>query len=291
MRQVNNYIALVVLVLFLFSCGNKKKEPVVTEMPLVEVADTLSETAMEDTLCVTDEVQAAPEEEIEPADGYFDDFILHFAFDSAFQVRRINFPLPYYRGDSPLKIERDEWQHDSLFLVRSYYTMMLDNEEELELLDHEEPNSIQVDWALLPERQVKRYYFERIDGRWRLEAINLRDVPRSDTPDFTSFYLRFATDSLFQAAHVRDPLEFITSDPDDDFSIIESILDRNQWFAFKPELPVERLSNISYGQKNEDNSTTKVMQIKGVGNGFLNTLFFRKRAGKWELYKFEDTSN
>lgn len=97
-------------------------------------------------------------------------------------------------------------------------------------------------------------------------------------------------DSLFQSQRVREPLAFVTSDPDDDFSILETTLDLNQWFAFKPVLPVDRLSNINYGQRNDDDSPTKILALKGIGNGFSNILYFRRKAGEWELYKFEDTS-
>ena len=76
----------------------------------------------------------------------------------------------------------------------------------------------------------------------------------------------------------------------DDFSILETTLDLNQWFAFKPVLPVDRLSNINYGQRNDDDSPTKILALKGIGNGFSNILYFRRKAGEWELYKFEDTS-
>ena len=67
-------------------------------------------------------------------------------------------------------------------------------------------------------------------------------------------------------------------------------LDLNQWFAFKPGLPADRLSNINYGQRNDDDSPTKILALKGIGNGFSNILYFRRKAGEWELYKFEDTS-
>ena len=127
-------------------------------------------------------------------------------------------------------------------------------------------------------------------GAWILEAINLRPIGKSDNENFVEFFGRFATDSIFQSQRVREPLAFVTSDPDDDFSILETSLDLNQWFAFKPELPSERLSNINNGQRNEDNSTTKIMAIKGNGNGFSNILYFCRKAGEWELCKFEDTS-
>ena len=113
---------------------------------------------------------------------------------------------------------------------------------------------------------------------------------QSDNENFVEFFGHFATDSLFQSQRVREPLAFVTSDPDDDFSILETTLDLNQWFAFKPVLPVDRLSNINYGQRNDDDSPTKILALKGIGNGFSNILYFRRKAGEWELYKFEDTS-
>lgn len=286
-RLLNLHLTLGILALFLFSCGNKKKEvPVPTDTPVV-VTDTITDLP-EDTFLIEEE----PEYE-EPLhiDEFFGDFVFHFASDDEFQRKRIVFPLPYYKEDTPLKIEKDEWQHDSIFFNQYYYTLLLDEEDEMEMLNDDSEKSIQLEWIFMETRQMKRYYFEQIKGKWMLEAINLRPLLSSSQTDFVDFFIRFAADSAFQATHVIEPLEFVTTDPDDDFAILETTLERNQWFAFKPELPKERLSNINYGQKNEENSSTKIVQIKGVGNGFLNTLFFRKRQGKWELYKFEDTSN
>ena len=187
------------------------------------------------------------------ADESFDDFIYNFASDDVLQRQRVKFPLPYYNGDKKSNIEERKWM-------------------------------------FVKTRMVKRYYFERIKGAWILEAINLRPIEQSDNENFVEFFGHFATDSLFQSQRVREPLAFVTSDPDDDFSILETTLDLNQWFAFKPVLPVDRLSNINYGQRNDDDSPTKILALKGIGNGFSNILYFRRKAGEWELYKFEDTS-
>ena len=137
---------------------------------------------------------------------------------------------------------------------------------------------------------VKKYYFQRIKGMWMLEAINLRRIEKGENEDFVDFYTRFATDSLYQSRHISDPLQFITIDPDDEFAILETTLDVNQWYAFRPLMPVDRLSNINYGQKNEDRSTSKILKVNGIGNGYSNIFYFRKRGGEWEMYKYEDTS-
>ena len=97
---------------------------------------------------------------------------------------------------------------------------------------------------------------------------------------------------MFQSRRIKQPLAFVTTDPDDDFSVLETTLDLNQWFAFKPELPTDRLSNINYGQKSIDDSNVKIVALKGIGNGLSNILYFKRkeRSGDWELYKFEDVS-
>ena len=224
------------------------------------------------------------------ADESFDDFIYNFASDDALQRQRVKFPLPYYNGDEKSNIDERHWKHDNLFTKQHYYTLLFDREEDMDLVGDTSLTSVQVEWIFVKTRMMKRYYFERIKGAWILEAINLRPIERNDKENFVEFFGRFATDSLFQSQRVSDPLAFVTSDPDDDFSILETSLDVNQWFAFKPELPSERLSNINYGQRNDDNSNMKILALKGIGNGFSNILYFRRKAGEWELYKFEDTS-
>ena len=224
------------------------------------------------------------------ADESFDDFIYNFASDDVLQRQRVKFPLPYYNGDEKSNIEERNWKHDDLFTKQHYYTLLFDREEDMDLVGDTSLTSVQVEWMFVKTRMVKRYYFERIKGAWILEAINLRPIEQSDNENFVEFFGHFATDSLFQSQRVREPLAFVTTDPDDDFSILETTLDLNQWFAFKPVLPVDRLSNINYGQRNDDDSPTKILALKGIGNGFSNILYFRRKAGEWELYKFEDTS-
>ena len=171
-----------------------------------------------------------------------------------------------------------------LFPKKSHRWIILDIDNKLVLFekskmpDHYENNYGELFLNYLPYQS------------WILEAINLRPIERDENEDFVEFFGHFATDSLFQSQRVREPLAFVTTDPDDDFSVLETTLDLNQWFAFKPALPAERLSNINYGQRNDDGSPTKILALKGIGNGFSNILYFRRKAGEWELYKFEDVS-
>ena len=277
-------IAGVTLLGILSSCGNRKADidPFASITKEVDSIRQIADSSHHDK---------SPEDPRPiQADESFDDFIYNFASDDVLQRQRVKFPLPYYNGDKKLNIEERNWKHDDLFTKQLYYTLLFDKEEDMDLVGDSSLTSVQVEWIFVKTRMVKKYYFERIKGAWILEAINLRPIERSDNENFVEFFGHFATDSLFQSQRVREPLAFVTSDPDDDFSILETTLDLNQWFAFKPALPVDRLSNINYGQRNDDDSPTKILALKGIGNGFSNILYFRRKAGEWELYKFEDTS-
>ena len=277
-------IAGVLLLSLLGACGNKKSkiDPFASITQEVDSIlfqkDSISRSKLPKELQPTE------------ADESFDDFIYNFASDDVLQRQRVKFPLPYYNGEEKSKIEERYWKHDDLFTTQRYYTLLFDREKDMDLVGDTTLTSVQVEWIYTKTRMIKKYYFERVKGVWMLEAINLRPIEQKENENFVEFFARFATDSLFQSQRVQDPLAFVTIDPDDDFSILETTLDLNQWFAFKPELPVDRLSNINYGQQNNDNSSTKILALKGVGNGFSNILYFRRKGGEWELFKFEDTS-
>lgn len=277
-------IAGVVVLSLLSACGNKK-----TNIdPFASITKEVDSIRYRADSAHLEKLPEGPEP-IE-ADESFDDFIYNFASDDALQRQRVKFPLIYYNGDEKTKIEERYWKHDYLFTKQGYYTLLFDREEDMELVGDTALASVKVEWIFVKTRMKKKYYFERVKGAWILEAINLAPMEQSEKEDFVDFFGRFASDSLFQSHRVLNPLAFVTSDPDDDFSILETTLDLNQWFAFKPTLPTDRLSNINYGQRNDDHSPTKILALKGIGNGFSNILYFHRKDGEWELYKFEDTS-
>lgn len=277
-------IAGVVLLGFLGSCGNKK-----TNIdPFASITNEVDSIRYKSD---STHLEKSPKEPTPiEADESFDDFIYTFASDDVLQRQRIKFPLSYYNGDEKSKIEERYWKHDDLFSKQSYYTLLFDKEEDMDVVGNAKLTSVQVEWIFVKTRMVKKYYFERVKGAWMLEGINLRPIESNENEAFVDFYAHFASDSLFQSRRVQNPLAFVTTDPDDDFSILETTLDLNQWFAFKPTLPTDRLSNINYGQQIDDHSSTKILALKGIGNGFSNILYFHRKDGEWELYKFEDTS-
>lgn len=272
----------------LTSCGGGKKNTDAHEEQM-EWADSIE--AMADSLLV-EEVE---EEPVIPAaaDESFADFLYNFALDERLQLRRILFPLPYYMDNQKDSIMKEDWVHDPLFSQQEFYTMLYDNLDDAELEKDTASTSVRIEWIDLKQKKMKRYYFERLYGWWKLEAIDDATMPKEDNgqEDFYEFYERFANDSLFQAERVADPLPFAAPDPDDEFQILETTIQKAQWFTFQPKLPNEFLTNVNYGQRLNLNSRTRIIELRGFGNGFSNTLYFRCRNGEWRLTRFEDLSN
>ena len=227
------------------------------------------------------------------ADESFADFFYNFASDAKFQLSRIIFPVSTYKGDKIVRVRKDEWTHDYLFSRDPAYTVLFDKEEDMELEKDTSMMSVQVDLINLEKSQIRRYYFQRKGQSWFLEAINLQHLAHETDgeEDFMDFYRKFSSDSIFQAERLAEPLGFVTADPDDEFQILETTLEPGQWFAFRPPMIPGRLTNVHYGQKEELDVDTKVVEFKGFGNGFSNTLYFERRNGIWKLMKFEDLSD
>ena len=280
------------LLVLMASCGGKKKQ--------VDPFETLTEqidsamTIHSDSVC--EKVDAEEEAVPVAADESFADFFYNFASDESFQRKRVVFPCPFYVGEVVKRIARDEWKYDPLFSCEPVYTVLFDSEEEMEVEKDTSIHSVQVDWIYLSEEKVQRYYFERKDNRWYLEAVsvtpkNEEDEAGAREEDFLDFYERFSRDSVFQRSRLHHPLLFVTSDPEDEFRILETTLDVGQWFAFRPPMMRDSLTNVHYGQPENKGSKHKIVEFKGFGNGFSNTLYFECRKGIWKLTKFEDLSD
>lgn len=272
------------------SCGGGKKKADPFEV-LTRQIDSV-QAVVADTVPV--ELELVKDDPVPvTADESFADFFYNFASDEAFQLSRIVFPISYYKGEEVIRTTREDWTFDPLFSRYPAYTVLFDNEEDMEMEKDTTVHSVQIDWMYLEDRKIKRYYFERIDNVWYLEAINRENMPAAseDSEDFFSFYLRFSTDSVFQQQRLHDPLTFVTADPEDEFQIIETTLDAGQWFAFRPPLVQGWLSNVHYGQPDITDSRHKIVEFKGFGNGFNNALYFERRRNGWQLMKFEDLSD
>lgn len=275
--------ALCTLLFFFMSCtGQQKEEP-------VEYEDSQVNTSFEaaDTLARVDEEDALPAR----ADELFDDFMFNYSQDSAVQMRRTAFPLPYYNDGEQSSIARAEWKKDPLFSSMEFYSVLYAHAGDQELEKDTSLNKVQMEYLYLKKKVAKRYHFLRNQkGFWILYKIVEEPFQEQRDPvDFLAFYEKFANDSIFQREHVAQDLNFITFDPDDEFKTVECAISVDQWFAFKPELPTAELTQVNYGQ-DVSGDGDKIINFRGSSNGFNNTLVFKRKHDTWVLISFEDTS-
>lgn len=222
------------------------------------------------------------------ADGFFNDFIYTFMTNRRFQTERIAFPLPCYDGkDGKALLKKEDWKYSRLYLNLDFLTVFLDDKSSFRLMKSGDLNEVTLEWFDMPRDLVRDYCFKRRDGRWMMTEIRKFPVDNHRDADFINFYQHFATDSVFQMAHLAPTIHFVTEDTDEEFEEISGMLDADQWPAFRPELPANVFTNIDYGQTDKMGEH-RVVLIQGISDSFLNVLYFRRSDNGWTLYRYEN---
>lgn len=219
------------------------------------------------------------------ADELFDDFLFNFIGNRKLQIERVKFPLPVIKGKQTTMLTRKQWKMEQLFLKQGFYTMILDNEKQLELSKDTTVNHVVVEKVQLDSKTVEQFVFNREEGLWMLTEINHDAMTQNSNAAFLDFYARFATDSLFQVESLGEPVKTTVPDPDDDFSMIDGEFYPEQWQDFQPQvLPKGFLYTISYGQELKKGKQ-KIFIIRGISNGLETEMTFQLKEGKWKLVK------
>ena len=268
-------------------CKDKKPEvePPIVVVDTVEIVDTVPQVVI-DTVPETARdslISATPVPKA--ADELFDDFLFLFTANKKLQYERVDFPLPVFEGDSQSKIEKKDWKMERFFSEQEFYTLILDDESQLELPKDTTIDSVVVEKILLRAKTVEQHVFNRNNGQWRLTGINRNTMFQNQNKSFLAFYERFASDSIFQQQRIHDPVEAVLPDPDDDYGMMEGEFHPEQWDEFKPYfLPSDTIYNVIYGQKYR-RSKQKLFIIRGLANGFETEMTFKQMDGKWMLVK------
>lgn len=219
------------------------------------------------------------------ADELFDDFLFNFTANKKLQYERVKFPLPVLDGDSESQINRQDWQMERFFMKQEFYTLILDDESQLEVVKDTHLDSVVIEKINLRGKSVEQHVFNRENGQWMLTEIRRNAMYQNPNKSFLNFYEKFAADSVFQIQSMDEPVSTILPDPDDDFSMIEGEFHPEQWPDFKPvDLPSDYIYNVIYGQKYTQ-SNQKLLVIRGISNGLEAEMTFRKVDGKWKLVK------
>lgn len=274
------------MLLLCYACSGKKEKEGSLQREPVKAEDSLSDS--EDTLVMDSVAKAAIPKNL---DETFDDFVYTYAKDRRFQLLRTRFPLPFVTDSTKTTVDRKEWIHDDLYTHQEFYNMLFDKESDMDYEKKTDVNKVYVAWLFLDKQKTRRYNFERVNGEWTLLNITEKSLRKNPNEDFLKFFYRFCNDSVYQRNHVEQSLKFTTSDPEDEFNVIEAFISVDQWFVFRPALPHKKMTNINYGQPYSAKTQQKIVAFRGIGNGYSNTLFFSRKGGEWILTAYEDFSN
>lgn len=285
MKNMCRAFIVMMLACFWTSCGEQKKT---ASVPRVMEEDTLSVDSLDELFFSRTEKKV-----FSNVDGIFDDFLSLFLSDEDLRDERINFPLPYRVDGHDSTLTSQMWKNSNLLPEDvELFTSIYEREMDMVMDGDTTLRSVRVELIRFDPMRVSTFRFSKSEGKWRLVALEESGIENYMHESFVDFYRQFATDSLFQSHHVQDPLAFITSDPEDEFNILEATIGREQWFAFRPALPDGHLMNINYTVTSSPSaSRQRILQLKNIGTGSIVSLYFRLRTSGWMLVRFEDTSN
>jgi hypothetical protein len=271
-------IAIVASVLLMLSCTGGKTQRAEEPQP-DSVADSMDTTPI-DTLELLIGETPTPK----AMDELFDDFVFNFSANKKLQMDRIVFPLTVRKGDKTETIEKKKWEMERFFIRQGYYTLLFDNENQMQLMKDTSITQAIVEKIMLKKNLVKDYVFNRIRGAWMLREVREMAISENMNASFLDFYQRFVSDMAFQKKSLNSRVIFVGPDPDDDFSVMEGIITPDTWEAFAPQLPSKLLYNIIYGQP-EPVGNEKIFVMRGVANGLEMELRFKKVNNRWLLMK------
>lgn len=273
-----SYFILFFTLLFLASCGQSKKEAQLAEEAALD--SLLSEPS--------DTLQLFEEEELSKAvDEFFDDFFFTFATNAHFQNQRIRFPLHFDDEDAEILLTKEDWHRYNRFGQQEFYSVIYENEEDLELQKDTSVHEVSVQWIYLQDGYVEQFNFKRIpEGQWVLFNIEKQDISESQNGEFVNFYSQFVADSTYQRSCLATPLPMHVSNDEGDDE--ENELSAEDWFEMKSDMPFPKdvLVNINYGQFSSA-SPYKNMLMEGVSNGLFLNFRFEKGSNGWKLVKIE----
>lgn len=277
---MKRYLVATICLLLLMACGDNKAGQTQEEAPADSTVTVMADSMATDT--VPDVLADIPMPKA--ADELFDDFFFNFAANKKLQRERILFPLKKVNGPKEERVSQEQWRTERYFMRQDYYTLLFDNERQMEVVKDTAVNHAVVEMIYFNTGAIIQHIFDRLRGTWMLTSIETIPISQSNNASFLDFYHHFATDSVFQSESLAESIDFVGPDPDDDFSQMEGVITPDTWEAFAPDLPRKMIYNIIYGKPRPEGNT-KVFVIRGIANGLELVLTFKRTAGKWKLKK------
>lgn len=260
-------------------CSDKKPEPADT---------TRTDSFVSDTIVDSGTVAQIVEETPMPktADELFDDFFFNFINSKKLQRGRVMFPLPVRTGKHVSYIQRRNWQMEHFFRDQDYYTLIFDDEEQMNGIKDTAINNVVVEKIYIEQGMMEQFQFIRSDGKWALTEIRNVGLEESKNASFLTFLQKFFTEPEFQAGSIAEPLAYYGPDPEgeDEAGYVNTSIPADSWADFLPEIPDNVIYNIIYGQK-YSGGKERIFLFKGISNGLETELFFKYADEGWKLMK------
>lgn len=267
-------------------CQNKSAED-------NDTIDSIVRDTTDSTLSVDDSlVVATPMPK--RADELFDDFFFNFYINKKLQQSRIQFPLTVTEGKETRKIEREEWTMDHFFRNQEFYSIIAPNERGLRYAADTTVHSVVVERLRLSEGQVKQFFFNRVEGLWKMQNIKVVSMAEHGDSDFLTFFYRFATDEGFQRTSLADKIRYTGPADEYDERTVTKTISKDEWDEcihvfpdnFEEFATGEGFYDIVYGGT-QKGSSTRVVSFRGLSNGNELKYTFSHSGGEWKLTKYE----
>lgn len=286
MRKCAYLFLLVLIATMGVATGCSEKKPEATDS-VAKTDSVLVDTVDTDTVATIISETPMPK----AADQLFDDFFFNFIASKKVQRSRIVFPLPVtvtVEGrERTYQVERGAWKMDKFFRPQGYYTLIFDNDRQMELAKSTDIDTVVVEKIHLKEGIVDQYLFDHQEGRWRMSAIKTISFGQSSNASFLAFLSRFfRTDG---EGLVANPLPYSGPDPEgegEETATVDTKIEPEMWNTFLPEVPGDQIYNILYGQQYKSGKK-KILTFKGLSNGLETRLVFQKQGKSWQLAKVD----
>ena len=151
----------------------------------------------------------------------------------------------------------------------------------------EKINSNKQDLIVLDFKKNKNsiYKFEKIDNKWSFLGSNTILVNTLSENNFVDFLIKFSKDSIYQKKHILFPLENYSLD--DDYQTTSQKIEKEEWNHFNL---VEEIESLLFLANIDSNNVFRNIYYRGIDNGILVKLTFKRVNNEWFLVKTEDYS-
>lgn len=264
------------------SCNGKQSAQQEWVDSVLEECDTIPE----DTLVY--EIEEAPLSV--GVDENFMDFFYTFTHNRNFMLSRLQLPLSVRNEEGEeLRVLRKLSDFDKEFLAsaKDYYVLLLSDMSELEADLSSSAREAEVHVIDLNNNVFRLFGCVRKDDGWKVSSESESPLSEHPNSSFWNFYHHFVQDSVYQVAHISQPLSISLPDEESEGELIEGNIDADQYVVFAPELPMSHVLMIHFNDIKRN--PNHVIFIKcGVSSSMMDILTFERVDGEWKLVKLEE---